>query len=45
VVADHVVEGILENRFYLFPAQPEVLGRVDDRFRRLLERSNPTPRS
>lgn len=44
VVADHVVDGIVEDRFYILPAQPEILARVDDRFQGLLERRNPTPR-
>jgi NAD(P)-dependent dehydrogenase (short-subunit alcohol dehydrogenase family) len=43
VVADHVVDGIAEDRFYILPAQPEILARVDDRFLGLLERRNPTP--
>ena len=44
VVADQVVEGIADDRFYIFPAQSEVLERVDQRFRGLLERRNPSPR-
>lgn len=44
VVADHVLDGIVEDRFYILPAQSEILARVDDRFRGLLERRNPTPR-
>jgi len=44
VVANHVLDGIVEDRFYILPAQPEVLARVDDRFQGLLERRNPTPR-
>jgi NAD(P)-dependent dehydrogenase (short-subunit alcohol dehydrogenase family) len=44
VVADHVVDGITENRFYILPAQPEILARVDDRFQGVLDRRNPTPR-
>jgi NAD(P)-dependent dehydrogenase (short-subunit alcohol dehydrogenase family) len=44
VVADHVIDGIAEDRFYILPAQPEILARVDDRFLGLLERRNPTPR-
>jgi NAD(P)-dependent dehydrogenase (short-subunit alcohol dehydrogenase family) len=45
VVADHVLDGIVEDRFYILPAQPEILARVDDRFQGLLDRRNPTPRS
>jgi NAD(P)-dependent dehydrogenase (short-subunit alcohol dehydrogenase family) len=44
VVANHVLDGIIEDHFYILPAQPEVLARVDDRFQGLLERRNPTPR-
>lgn len=44
VVADHVFDGIVEDRFYILPAQPDILARVDDRFQGLLERRNPTPR-
>lgn len=44
VVADHVVDGIIEDRFYILPAQPEILARVDDRFQAILERRNPTLR-
>jgi NAD(P)-dependent dehydrogenase (short-subunit alcohol dehydrogenase family) len=41
VVADHVVNGIRDDRFYVFPAQPEALEMVDARLRALLERRNP----
>jgi hypothetical protein len=44
VVADQVHDGIVEDRFYIFPAQPEILDLVDVRFQGLLERRNPTPR-
>ncbi len=44
VVADHVLDGIVEDRFYILPAQPEILARVDDRFQGVLDRRNPTPR-
>jgi NAD(P)-dependent dehydrogenase (short-subunit alcohol dehydrogenase family) len=44
VVADHVLEGIIEDRFYILPAQPEILDRVDARFQGLIERRNPSPR-
>lgn len=43
VVADHVLDGIREDRFYILPAQPEVLDRVDARMRGILERRNPDP--
>ena len=44
VVADHIVDGITEDRFYILPAQPEILALVDERFSGVLERRNPTPR-
>ncbi|MDG2112641.1 MAG: SDR family NAD(P)-dependent oxidoreductase [Actinomycetota bacterium] len=44
VVADHVFDGIAEGRFYILPAQPEILDRVDERFQGLLDRRNPAPR-
>jgi NAD(P)-dependent dehydrogenase (short-subunit alcohol dehydrogenase family) len=43
VVADHVLDGIRADRFYILPAQPEVLDRVDARMRGILERRNPDP--
>ncbi|MGD9751364.1 MAG: SDR family NAD(P)-dependent oxidoreductase [Acidimicrobiia bacterium] len=44
VVADHVLDGIIEDRFYILPAQPEILDRVDARYRAIVERHNPPPR-
>ena len=44
VVADHIIDGIVEDRFYILPAQPEILAMVDDRFQGLLDRRNPSPR-
>lgn len=44
VVADQVIDGIRSDRFYILPAQPEALARVDARLRGLLARANPTPR-
>ena len=44
VVADHVLDGIRDDRFYILPAQPEILDMVDVRFTGLLERRNPDPR-
>jgi NAD(P)-dependent dehydrogenase (short-subunit alcohol dehydrogenase family) len=44
VVADHVLDGIRNDRFYIFPAQPEVLDLVDARLTGILERRNPAPR-
>jgi NAD(P)-dependent dehydrogenase (short-subunit alcohol dehydrogenase family) len=43
VVAAEVVNGIREDRFYLLPAQPELLAAVDVRARSILERRNPDP--
>ena len=44
VVANHVADGIREDRFYILPAQPEILDVVDVRFQGLLDRTNPAPR-
>jgi NAD(P)-dependent dehydrogenase (short-subunit alcohol dehydrogenase family) len=44
VVAEHVLDGIRNDRFYILPAQPEILDMVDVRFSGLLERRNPDPR-
>jgi len=43
-VADQVLRGIREKRFYVVPAQPEVLEAVTIRARDILELRNPTPR-
>lgn len=45
VVADHVHDGIVEDRFWIFPSQPEILARVDSRLQSILDRANPTPRT
>jgi NAD(P)-dependent dehydrogenase (short-subunit alcohol dehydrogenase family) len=44
VVADHVLAGIRNDRFYIFPAQPEILAHVDARMTGIIERRNPDPR-
>jgi NAD(P)-dependent dehydrogenase (short-subunit alcohol dehydrogenase family) len=44
VVAEHVLDGIREDHFYILPAQPEVLVAVDARMSGILERRNPSPR-
>jgi NAD(P)-dependent dehydrogenase (short-subunit alcohol dehydrogenase family) len=44
VVADHVLDGIRNDRFYILPAQPEILEFVDARMTGILERRNPEPR-
>lgn len=41
VVADHVVDGIRDDRFLVLPAQPEIIAMVDDRFARMLDHANP----
>jgi NAD(P)-dependent dehydrogenase (short-subunit alcohol dehydrogenase family) len=43
-VADQVVAGIREGRFYIVPAQPEVKGNIAIRAQDLLELRNPTLR-
>jgi len=43
-VADQVVRGILENRFYVVPAQPEVKSGIAVRAQDLIELRNPTLR-
>ncbi len=42
VVADQIVDGIRDDRFYILPAQPEILDRVDDRMRTIIDRRDPT---
>jgi len=44
VVAEHVLDGIRNDRFYVFPAQAEILDQVDARMTGILERRNPDPR-
>ena len=44
VVADHVLDGIVEDRFYILPAQPEIVERVNARMTGIIEQRNPTPR-
>ena len=43
-VADQVLRGVRERRFYIVPAQPEVLEAATIRARDILELRNPTPR-
>jgi hypothetical protein len=43
-VADQVVAGIREGRFYIVPAQPEVKDNIAIRAQDLLELRNPTLR-
>jgi short-subunit dehydrogenase len=43
-VAEQVVEGIREGRFYIVPAQPEVKSAIGVRAQDLIELRNPTPR-
>jgi len=44
VVAEQVLDGIREDRFYVFPAQPEVFTLVEQRMTGIVERRNPDPR-
>lgn len=44
VVAEQVLDGIIADRFYVFPAQDEILALVADRMTGIIERRNPTPR-
>ena len=44
VVADHVLDGIREDRFYIFPTQPELLDIINARLTGIIEQRNPTPR-
>lgn len=44
VVADHVLAGIVEDRFYVLPAQDEMLALVDARMAGIIARRNPEPR-
>jgi len=43
-VAEQVVAGIREGRFYIVPAQPEVKGNIAIRAQNLVELRNPTLR-
>ena len=43
VVADHVVDGIRADRFYILPSQPELLAAADARFQGFIDRRNPDP--
>lgn len=40
-VADEIVAGLREDRFYIFPAQPELLAGLDARLEGLQQRKNP----
>jgi NAD(P)-dependent dehydrogenase (short-subunit alcohol dehydrogenase family) len=43
-VAEQVLQGIREGRFYIVPAQPEVKSAIGVRAQDLIELRNPTPR-
>jgi NAD(P)-dependent dehydrogenase (short-subunit alcohol dehydrogenase family) len=45
VVAEQVLDGIRSDRFYIFPAQPEIVALVDARMTGIIERRNPDPAS
>ena len=42
VVAAQIVDGIREDRFYVLPAQPEILAHADARLQGVIDRRNPT---
>ncbi len=44
-VAEQVLQGIREGRFYIVPAQPEVKSAIAVRAQDLIELRNPTPRT
>jgi hypothetical protein len=44
VVAEHVLDGIRADRFYILPAQAEIIEVVNDRMTGILEQRNPDPR-
>jgi hypothetical protein len=44
-VADQVLEGIRDGRFYIVPAQPEVKGGIRVRAEDLMALRNPTMRT
>ena len=44
VVAETVLDGIREDRFYLFPAQDFILEQVAARMNGIIEQRNPSPR-
>ena len=41
VVADQITDGIRHDRFYILPAQPEILAVADGRMQAIIDRSNP----
>jgi hypothetical protein len=43
-VAEQVIQGIRERRFYIVPAQPEVKAAADVRAQDIIELRNPTVR-
>jgi hypothetical protein len=43
-VADQVLRGIREKRFYIVPAQPEIREAATVRAQDIIELRNPTPR-
>ncbi len=44
VVAEHVLDGIRADRFYILPAQPEIIDVVNARMTGIVEQRNPDPR-
>lgn len=45
VVAEQVLDGIRSDRFYIFPAQAEIIELVESRLTGIIERRNPDPRA
>jgi hypothetical protein len=43
-VAEQVLQGIRDGRFYIVPAQPEIKGNIATRAQDLLELRNPSLR-
>ena len=43
VVAEQVLDGIRADRFYIFPAQPEIVAVVDARMDGIIETAQPRP--
>jgi len=43
VVADQVLDGVRQDRFYIFPAQPEIVAQVNARMTGIIDQRNPDP--
>jgi hypothetical protein len=42
-VADQVLDGVRQDRFYIFPAQPEIVAQVHARMTGIIDQRNPDP--